>query len=104
MKVKQMNSNNTTRSNLDVVVPVLLGCGAGIIGTLMYATYKPHHFDRILRKPRKIAGKAGDFVDSVSDDALDATTQMAQAAHRGVSKVDKASKQAIETVRSTLTD
>jgi hypothetical protein len=98
-----MNSDNSTRPNLDAV-SVLIGCGAGILATLMYATCKPHHFDRLLRKPRKVAGDAGDFVDSVSDDARDATTQMAEAAHRGVSKVDKASKKAIETVRSTLTD
>jgi hypothetical protein len=98
-----MNSNNSTRPNLDVV-SVLVGCGAGIIGTLVYATYKPHHFDRMLRRPRKVAGKASDFVDGVSDDALDATTHMAEAAHRSVSKADKASKHAIEAVRSTLTD
>ena len=98
-----MNSNNSNRSSLDAV-SVLLGCGAGIIGTLVYAIYKPHHFDRLLRKPRKVAGEASDFVDGVSDDALDATTHIAEAAHRGVSKVDKASKHAIEKVRSTLTD
>lgn len=98
-----MNQNNSTRSNFDAV-SVLLGCGAGIIGTLVYATYKPHHFDRLLRKPRKVAGQASDFVDEVSDDARDATTHMAEAAHRGVSKADKASKRVIETVRSTLTD
>ncbi len=98
----EMNTQDSNRPNLHLA-SVLVGCGAGIVGTLVFATYKQRHFDSMLKKPRAIAGRAADKVDELSDSALDATDKVADAAHRGVNAADKASKRAIETLRSGLT-
>jgi hypothetical protein len=95
------NENFPPRPNLDFV-SVIFGIGSGIIATLVYATYKQREFDRLINKSREIAGNAGDFVDHVGDEAQELTTRITNAAHDGLRTANKASKEAIETVRSSL--
>ncbi len=82
----------------------LVGFGAGIIGTLLYATYKQKEFDRVLDKTREMASGAGDMVDDLSDNAKHLVSRVSNAVHRGVSSADKGAKNAVEGVRSTLHD
>ncbi len=85
-----------------------IGVSAGVVGTIVFATVWQKQFDRLIGRARSASATVGDCVDGLvndlSEDATKASTSMAESAHRGVDKVDHASKVAIETVRSKIVD
>ncbi len=83
---------------------VLVGFGAGILGTLVYATYKQNDFDRIVDKTRDLAANAEDRVIELGDRADGLNRKVTTAAHKEVDMAHNVAKNAIDSVRHVVSD
>ncbi len=81
---------------------LLVGFAAGVLGTLIFATYKQREFDRLVGKSREMAGSTQEFFEDFEGNARSTTHELANAAHRGVNKVDRAAHNAIDSVKQKV--
>lgn len=83
---------------------LLVGFAAGVLGTLIFATYKQREFDRLVGKSREVAGQTQEFFDDFESNARNAAEGLALAAHKGINKVDRAAHNAVDGVKQKVLD
>lgn len=96
------NMKESHRSGLDTI-SVLFGFAAGVIGTIVFATYKQREFDGVITKSRSLAGQADGFVEDMGENARRATSDLARSAHQTVDKVDHVTHRAIDKIEKAVT-
>ncbi len=100
-----MNQNqpNATRIGFEAA-SLILGFGAGILGTLIYATYKQKEFESVLHKTRDLAGNAEERMQELGDRAQDMNRDVTRAAHSEVNRANQVTTNAIDSVRKAMSD
>ena len=97
------NLHTSPRPNHEFAT-LLVGFAAGVLGTLIFATYKQREFDQMVGKSREVAGQTHEFFEDFEGNARDAARELAGAAHRGVNTVDRAAHNAIDGVKHKVLD
>lgn len=82
----------------------MVGFAAGVLGTLIFATYKQREFDRLVGKSREAAGQTQEFFEDFEGNARTAAEQLALSAHKGINKVDRAAHNAVDGVKHKVMD
>ncbi len=97
------NLHSNHRPTLDFT-SMVFGFAAGILGTLVFATYKQRDFDRVLGKSRDMAGQTNEFFEDFGDNARQIGSNVAKAAHRGITSVDNSAHNAVSSLEKSMKD
>jgi methyl-accepting chemotaxis protein len=66
---------------------LLVGIAAGVVGTIVYATYNERQFNRVVGKTRELSDRSGEYLGDVRDNAMHKTQELVESARHGVESV-----------------
>lgn len=96
--------NDNDRSHGLHAESMLLGFAAGVIGTLLFATYRQKEFDRVVEKARDLNEKGGERLRDMGQRAHEFADNITHASTRGVKNAERATRDMLETLDDGVKD
>ena len=87
---------NSSLSPISFLLGVSAGFALGVIGTVLFATYKEEHFTKVVRKTREISDSAQETAGQLKDKVSDLT----DAAKRQIKKASGKLDEGFESLQS----
>jgi hypothetical protein len=82
--------------------PFILGVVAGVVGTLIFATYYEDKFQMAVSKTREIGDKAGDVAGDVKEKVVEKARNVGDAAQEQMGKVKQKAQDMIQGQREQV--
>ena len=65
----------------------IVGLAAGIVGTILYATYKEREFNRVVDKTRELGDRSSEYLGDMSQNVRTKAAAMVESAQHTVEKI-----------------
>src|SRR5689334_19838026 len=86
------------------ITPFALGFAAGVIGTLLFATYYEDQFKRVVWRTRQIGEKAANMAGEVKSRVVETVHTLSDGAEDQIDRVKQSAHHAMDTTRDEAAD